>query len=165
VQQLRTEMQRVADEYLNCATFWLHRSNHSPYTAGTAQLFRMTGAATLRVNHNAATSVLDANGAAVQCVAGELFPRLGQSGAWTHITHPQGAGWVPTSSGRMVLDDSANGVNHGTRGTSGVAYSYGCKDTPDVYSARLEANPLAPATNGAGSLLRIANWSEYTDGH
>lgn len=183
IDRLKTEMVNLANTYINCATFWLHRPViHQPYQQSANWVFRIT-------NNNIPVKtvpdpppplppsppLLDLNGNAIVVNSGDLLPSpSAPPGGWTQITYPGvGNGWIPSNSGRRIRDDQNNARNSGLHGAviggidynNGVAYSFGCKDLPDDYSTRLTNNPNAPPNNAGGNRLRIAHWDEYENEH
>lgn len=186
VERLQEEMVRTGDAYTTCDTFWLHRPVHDPYTSATAFVCRITqdGVPVRTAPGNAAPALVEpapvgapaadgpagpAADTAVVVNAGDLFESPSVNGAWVEIVHPHGIGWVAAGSSRRVRNDQAHDRNAGTHGdgvwADGVAYSYGCKDTPGRYTRRLESNPHAPPEDNGGDQSRIAAWDEYGDGH
>jgi hypothetical protein len=172
VDRLRAEMVRVANDYINCNTFWLHRPNipnigHVPYQQAATWVFRIR-ANNVRVKTGAgaaAPNLLDGAGNPVTVNAGELFPSPATVGTRTQIAHALGNGWVSSNRGRRVRDDQSRPVNHGIHGGPGVAYSYGCKDLPATYTNQLNTNPHAPPMDGGGTRRRVAHWDEYARRH
>lgn len=165
VQRLKQEMVRVAESYVECDTFWLHRTQHQPYQAATAYVFRCTTATTLKAAPTPQSVAVMVGTVPVTLAAGGAFDSPSTQNGWTQITHPSGNGWVPSTTGRRVRDDQGVARNAGTHGGAGVAYSFGCKDLPAAYTAQLESNTHAPPAAGAGNLRRIAAWEEYQTGH
>jgi hypothetical protein len=163
VDTLRSEMVRVANDYLNCNTFWLHRPIHNPYQQAADFVFRITAQVKVKTAPNPQAQDL---GPSTQ--VGELFAVIpGQAAAgWVQINYPGvGAGWVRANSGQQFSNDQSIASNGGNLGGTGVAYSWGRKDLPARFSDKLNTNPRAPPADGGGNLLRIANWDEYQGGH
>ncbi|QRK05468.1 hypothetical protein JQX13_35630 [Archangium violaceum] len=165
VQRLKQEMVRVADSYINNNTFWLHRTTHLPYQAATTWCFRCTAQTTLKAQPTPQAPDLTLEGGPLTLTPGECFPSPALQGNWAQVVHPAGTGWVRMNTGRRILDDQSLAQNAGTHGGAGVAYSFGCKDLPATYAARLRDNAHAPAENGEGNRSRIASWDEYQQGH
>jgi len=170
VQVLKSEMVRTANDYINCNTFWLHRSAHQPYNTSPNYVVRILSD-NIQVKTaigNASPNLTDAAGNGVVVNAGQLFASPQRQGNWYEITIPgTGNGWVQLTqqSGRRIRDDQSIAQNSGLHGGSGVVYSYGCKDLVQAFVNQLNTNPDAPPVNEDGNMLRIAHWDEYANGH
>lgn len=168
VDRLKDEMVNMANTYINCNTFWLHKSIHLPYQQSPNWVFRIINN---NINVKAAPNpqspnLMDAGGNAIIVNAGELFSSPNFAGVWTQISLPGvGNGWVLSNSGHRINDDQSIARNSGIHGGNGVAYSFGCKDLVAIFTSQLNSNPNAIPNDAGGNRHRIASWDEYDDQH
>jgi hypothetical protein len=156
-------MVRTANEYINCDTFWLHRPEDGPYQKSDAFVFRV-----LTTNPVIYSKPDDSSTSIGTAIAGELFDSPQALNDWTQITLQTGGnGWVHSvsGSGTRVTNDQSINKNCGLFGGNGVAYSFGGKDLPRVFTNQMITNANAPPADGPGNLRRIANWEEYQRQH
>jgi hypothetical protein len=174
---LRNQMREYGQGYLNCDTFWLHRTMHGPYSQAVDTVFGCT-------NNNVTVRTAAANAAQPLMTAGnpttigdgDHFLVQSQAGQWVQINHASGLGWVPLNMGVVVRNDrgafrvpQTQVRNHGALGivgagyaqnhsANGVAYTYGGKQTPDEWRNSLLQNQHANPN-------QIVNYSEYAAGY
>jgi hypothetical protein len=164
VDKLVPGMRAKADEYLNCDTFWLHRDIHHPYQKGDEVGAVVTQQVVTVMDSAGGTPLTDATGASVTLPKANRSACLGNDKdatghTWYNVRlSATQDGWVPKSSVKAIEDDrNKDDCNSGLFGGNGVAYSFGCKETPAEFTAQLTANSPVPAD--------IINWVEYTKGH
>jgi hypothetical protein len=158
VDKLVDEMKRVALDYINSRTFWLHRPGDDPHVP-TNEVGAVVIAANVQAKSQAnGSTMVDASGAAVIIQAGRAVcleqTKVGTTD-WYRVQLSDQSGWVSNVNGRFYNDRKANLEKNS--GNPGVAYSYGCKDTPEEFRTKINFNEPGPAS--------IVNWLEYTIGH
>lgn len=176
VEVLKDQVREYGQSYLDCDTFWLHRSIHGPFQAATDHVFAChNNGIVLHIGPNVAFPPLMSGGNPVAINDGDHLLVVFQVPNWVLIHHPTGHGWVPENQGSVVRNDAGRfrvpnnpGVqiqNHGNHGIvgvgynrrhtrNGVAYTYGGKQTPDQWRDSLTTNPHANPD-------QIVNFSEY----
>lgn len=153
-------MRTVADTFLNCQTFWLHRPIHRPYLAvATAGAVKTRGVAAV-LDKPGGAPLLDGQKKPITVPAKTRLRVLSQDPARSptfyevRLDAGGARGWIAAGQVEAIPDDRREPINHGG---PGVAYSYGCKEAPEEFTAQIEANDPKPAD--------ILSWSEYTTSH
>lgn len=163
VDKLVPGMKTKADEYLNCNTFWMHRPMHTPYDASDNVGAVVTKQVVTVMDSAGGTALTDAKGAAISLANATRSACLGEGkdssgNTWYNVRlSATQNGWVPKSAVKVVKNDKEKDCNSGLFGSNGVAYSFGCKESPAEFRGQLNANKPAPGD--------IINWEEYTNGH
>lgn len=153
------EMKRNVQWYTSSfTTFWLHRPSEDPYQKGddVDDQFVVTPAAlNVRKAAGSGEAILETvkQGATLRAEGEEKT--LPGNQVWRKVKTPAGTvGWCAGSRLQKVTNDRAKSdQNSGNYGVTGVAYSFGGKDRPDAFAARLNGNAVAPKD--------ISTWAQY----
>ena len=170
VDKLIPGMRTKAEEYLNCDVFWLHRPKHDPYKKGdkpdngSHPGMVLTKQVVTVMDSAGGSPLTDAAGAPITLPNGTRSAWLDDDTdvhgkTWRNVrVSASQDGWVPASAVDEFRDDrNKDDCNKGLFGCNGVAYSFGCKESPTEFRAQINSNVPLPAD--------IINWGEYTKGH
>jgi|GEM_PF-6003419 len=170
VDKLIAGMKTKAEQYLNSDKFWLHRPMHNPYQEGDAPdqannpgVVHTKQIVTVK-DSAGGSPFTDDSGASITLPKGSRNAWLGDDTdtngkTWRNIRlSATQDGWVPASAVDAFKDDrNKDDCNSGLFGGNGVAYSFGCKESPAEFKEQLNSNSPGPAD--------VINWGEYTKGH